>query len=314
MSALRQGYFLHLTFELDLDFSPGLDSHLVMLPTPSTSHVSFMRVYEPAEDSFLLLDTLSSTSEKEFLQNRFSSAGHVPDHDHVPAPCPLIVEIGTGSGVVLSFVHANAGGILGRNDILTLGVDVNVWACKATGETVRVIETESQSTSARDQESISSSSSSSKFEKAQGTRKYGFYLGNAVSDLSSNLRSGSVDILIFNPPYVPTPDLPSLPCYDPSAETDKTAFEQDSHLLELSYAGGADGMETTNRLLKALPDVLSARGVAYVLLCAQNRPDEVKEGIRDWGKGWEVETVGLSGKKAGWEKLQILRIWRVPRP
>lgn len=70
-------------------------------------------------------------------------------------------------------------------------------------------------------------------------------------------------------------------------------------------------METTNRLLAQVPDVLSAKGVAYVLLCAQNKPEEVKSAIRELPHGpWQVETVGRSGKKAGWEKLQIVRIWR----
>jgi release factor glutamine methyltransferase len=120
-----------------------------------------------------------------------------------------------------------------------------------------------------------------------------------------------VDVLIFNPPYVPTPELPTLPEGGESLERAETpSFEDDSKLLELSYAGGADGMETTNRLLDALPVVLSKEGCAYVLLCAQNRPDEVKERIRGWGGEWRAETVGSSGMKAGWEKLVVVRIWR----
>jgi release factor glutamine methyltransferase len=88
-------------------------------------------------------------------------------------------------------------------------------------------------------------------------------------------------------------------------------FERDSYYLSLTYAGGMDGMETTNRLLEAVPGVLHPeRGVAYVLLCAQNRPEEVKERIRGWGGGWKAESVGNSGTQAGWEKLVIVRIWR----
>ena len=118
-----------------------------------------------------------------------------------------------------------------------------------------------------------------------------------------------VDVLVFNPPYVPTPDLPALP----EGKGRLSSFEEDSHLLALSYAGGADGMETTDRLLDALPEILSPdRGCAYILLCAQNKPDKVKERISAWGAAWKVETVGRSGKKAGWEKLQIIRISCVP--
>jgi release factor glutamine methyltransferase len=80
-------------------------------------------------------------------------------------------------------------------------------------------------------------------------------------------------------------------------------------LISLSYAGGTDGMETTYRLFEMLPETLSQNGVAYILLSAQNKPDFVKEQIRGWGPDWLVETVGSSGKKAGWEKLQIIRIW-----
>jgi release factor glutamine methyltransferase len=257
-----------------------------MLPTPSTSHVSFDRIYEPAEDSYLLLDTLSSESEKSFLQNRFNNTSTLSGGRKIPPPSPLIVEIGTGSGVVLSFLHAHTETIFGRNDILTAGVDVNRFACKATQETIQVVQKE---------------------QSTQGM-SHGFYLGNILGDLTSPLRRAEVDVLVFNPPYVPTPALPSIPGEEIKGQT---SFEDDSKLLELSYAGGMDGMETTDRLLDMLPEVLDKeRGVAYVLLCAQNKPESVKERIRGWGVCWKAETVGTSGKKGGWEKLQIIRICR----
>jgi len=91
----------------------------------------------------------------------------------------------------------------------------------------------------------------------------------------------------------------------------KTTFEDDSKLLALSYAGGADGMETTDRLLESLPDILSqTTGCAYILLCAQNKPENVKATIKSWRGRWATETVGSSGNKGGWEKLQVIRVWR----
>ena len=142
------------------------------------------------------------------------------------------------------------------------------------------------------------------------------YIASLMTDLCTPLRSGSVDVLLFNPPYVPTDELPRLPTIteqeQEKAELSRSAkFEQDSYFLSLTYAGGLDGMETTERLLEAIPGILHpGRGVAYVLLCKQNRPEEVKERIRGWGGGWRAETVGNSGKQAGWEKLVIVRIWR----
>ncbi len=251
-----------------------------MLPTPSTSHVAYERIYEPAEDSYLLLDTLSSEPEKAFLKARFGQPA-----DGTSRPPPIVAETGTGSGVVLAFINAHASVIFNRRDILTIGTDVNEYACHATQETVGIAAAECNDT-------------------------HGCYIGNIVGDLSTPLRTGIVDVLIFNPPYVPTAELPSLINLTGRVKAQTPSFEDDSHLLSLSYAGGADGMETTNRLLDLLPETLSFRGVAYILLCAQNKPEEVKASIRKWGSCWKVHTVGSSGQKAGWEKLQVIRIWR----
>ncbi|KAM6531744.1 S-adenosylmethionine-dependent methyltransferase [Fusarium solani] len=247
-----------------------------MLPTPDTSHVPYERVYEPAEDSYLLLDTLSSATETAFLNQAF------------PDAAPLVVEVGTGSGVVLAFVNAHAQTLFGTRNILTAGVDMNAFACRATVGTVGKAESDNANT-------------------------HGLYLGSCMGDLVTPWREGSVDVLIFNPPYVPTPEMPARPesfAADDLAVSAKPSFDDDSYLLALSYAGGLDGMETTDRLIEGLPQVLSHRGCAYILLCAQNKPEEVKQRIQGFGPEWRTLTVGTSGKQAGWEKLQIVRIWR----
>ncbi|KAF9885460.1 S-adenosylmethionine-dependent methyltransferase [Aspergillus nanangensis] len=265
-----------------------------MLPTPCTSHVSFDTIYEPSEDSYLFLDTLSSASESLWLTTHFHPAANPSN-----STAPLIVEVGSGSGIVLSFVAANSLPILGRRDVLALATDVNRNACVATRETATKAITDRQGQDPTTPTTIKST-----------------YIASLMADLVSPLRPGSVDILLFNPPYVPTEELPRLPS---ATEQDEEAseglsrsarFERESYLLSLTYAGGRDGMETTDRLVAAIPDILAPRGVAYVLLCAQNRPVEVRERIRAWGGGWNAELVGSSGVQAGWEKLVIARIWR----
>ncbi|KAK2002829.1 hypothetical protein LX36DRAFT_651765 [Colletotrichum falcatum] len=251
-----------------------------MLPTPDTSHVPFERVYEPAEDSYLLLDTLSAPSETEFFASRFGAS--------TPA-APLVVEIGTGSGVVIAFIAAHARTLFGTAHVLTLGVDLNGHACKATNSTVGRARTENPTTSSQ------------------------AWLGAAMGNLTTPLREQSVDVLVFNPPYVPSSELPAQTSAALVADGEKTTFDEDSYLLSLSYAGGRDGMETTDRLIEALPGILSERGCAYILLCAQNRPEEVKARVEGFGAEWRAVTVGESGKKAGWEKLQIIRVWRDER-
>ncbi|KAK7908125.1 hypothetical protein PG985_015428 [Apiospora marii] len=271
-----------------------------MLPTPDTSHVAFERVYEPAEDSYLLLDTLSSESETAFLRSRFGGSSSANAGTPTPAgtiPAPFVVEIGPGSGVVIGFVNAHATHIFGTSAVLTAAIDVNRYACAATGETVRK--------AAADNATSSPSSSST-------SKQSGSFLGAMQGDLTAPLRDGSVDVLIFNPPYVPTEELPRQPTATDmvTSETAPT-FQDDSYLLSLSYAGGADGMEITDLLIGRLGEVLAPRrGCAYVLLCAQNKPEAVKARVRGFGSEWRAETVGSSGKQAGWEKLQIVRIWR----
>ncbi|KIV91735.1 hypothetical protein PV10_06244 [Exophiala mesophila] len=267
-----------------------------MLPTPSTSHVNYDHVYEPAEDSYLFLDTLSSTSEIKWLQSRFEttlqSSTSKPSR---PTPAPLVVEIGPGSGVIIAFLTSNAKTIIGTH-VLSMAIDVNIHACHATTTTVEkaLVETNSHSNS-----------------------NHSLYLSSVRCDLTSALTPNSVDILIFNPPYVPSDSVPAI-IFPSSSST--PSFEESSHLLAQSYAGGHDGMQVTNRLLDQIPSVLSRRGVAYVLFCRGNHPDQVKESILKWpstGENdsvnpwhWCAETVGSSGKKAGWEKLEIVRIWR----
>lgn len=242
-----------------------------MLPTPLTSHLDFSAIYEPSEDSFLLLDSLSAPDEIRYLSRRFDS----------DIPSPLVLEVGTGSGVVLAFVAANAKTTFGREDVLTLGVDISERACKGTSLTVQ--------------------------KHASITA----FLGTLQADLLSSIRPGSVDVLIFNPPYVPSESVPQV--LAPSGNGSASSYEKfqlNSNLLALATDGGEDGMEVTNRLLQQIPSMLRVRGVAYVLLCAQNRPELVKQRIRDWGDGWGVETVRTSGMQGGWEKLQIIRIAR----
>lgn len=258
-----------------------------MLSTPSTSHIDTNCIYDPAEDSYLLLDTISAPTEIEFLSRRFS-----PDHAS-NSTTPLVLEVGPGSGVIIAFVSANAKTLFGRTDVITSGVDINEYACQATTETVK--------------RACNSS-----------TEPSGTFIGATRGDLTTSIRLGVVDLLVFNPPYVPTSEIPAAEFLN-SKDSFTTAgkhgrFEEDSHLISLSYAGGKDGMEVTNRLLDQLPYVLSTRGIAYILLCQQNKPEEVISRIRSWSAHWAVETVRRSGRAAGWEKLQVIRIWRVVHP
>ena len=242
-----------------------------MLPTPETPHVDSLPVYPPSEDSFLLLDTLEA--QREYLTSRFPSGSG-----------PVVLEAGTGSGVVVAFLAAHSSKIFGHRNVTLLAVDMNPFACRAARTTVDLAVTVSKGSSGR-------------------------YLGAFVGDLTDAVRPGSIDVLVFNPPYVPSEGLPepvlfqSLP-----GVNDKADFETESRFLDLAVSGGLDGMISTWKLLNQLKHVLSDSGTAYVLLCARNKPDKVLGQLRS--QGWVVDKVGSSGKKGGIEKLCIIRISR----
>ncbi|KAI5801516.1 hypothetical protein DFH27DRAFT_557034 [Peziza echinospora] len=257
-----------------------------MLPTPSTAHVSFAHVYEPAEDSFLLLDTLSSPSESRFLSSHFPRA----------TPTPAVLEVGSGSGIVLTFIAQHAQAIFSRPDVLALSTDASKHACRATAQTI----------------ALNPPPPSSDNDGTTKRNGGGIFLGALTTDLTSGLRPGSIDVLLFNPPYVPTDEAPVIP-EAMGTSPPLSSFEDESRYLALTYAGGKTGMVTTERLLERLHEVMSPRGVVYLLLCAQNRPEEVAERMRGGhygGTEWNMEKVGGSGRQGGWEVLSIWRIWR----
>ncbi|KFY31574.1 hypothetical protein V494_07941, partial [Pseudogymnoascus sp. VKM F-4513 (FW-928)] len=175
-----------------------------MLPTPTTTHVPFTHIYEPAEDSYLLLDTFSSSRVTTLFRSLFPLSSS-PTSTTPSSPSPLILEIGTGSGVVLAFLTAHAEFIFGRSDILAWGVDINEHACRATRETVGVALREAGEAAAA--AAAGGEGAEGKKEKWAGG---GTYIGNSLGDLTSAVKTGSIDVLVFNPPYVPTPDVPHL--------------------------------------------------------------------------------------------------------
>ena len=246
-----------------------------MLPTPSTRHVP-LNVYPAAEDSHILLDLFSSRSEQKFLHARFQD-------QLVP---PLLVEVGIGSGVVLAFLMVNSECVFNRDDIFALGTDVNFTACKASKETMRLHFLERR-------QSIGS--------------KNAELLDCTCTDLSGAIRDNEIDVLVFNPPYVPSDSVPS----DWASQNESQGVDE-SLGLALAIDGGVQGMQVTQRFLNGLPRALNRRGVAYVLLCRRNKPEQVAQSVRGWDGGgvWTAEIVRNSGRTGGLENLSVLRIAR----
>ena len=92
------------------------------IKTPITDHVDFDQVYEPAEDSFLLLDALEKDLEIVLNQEQKNS----------PVFC---LEIGSGSGIIstgLASVLPNS---------MIFACDINPHACLASQKTSEINQT-----------------------------------------------------------------------------------------------------------------------------------------------------------------------------
>ncbi|KAM3341848.1 hypothetical protein P3S68_026814 [Capsicum galapagoense] len=127
---------------------------------------------------------------------------------HQPSIC---MEIGCGSGYVITSLAVT----LGHEGVFPyyIATDINPHALRVTSETVDA---------------------------------HGVYAELVNTDISSGLEkrlTGLVDVMVVNPPYVPTPE-------------DEVGCEG----ITSAWAGGEDGRSVIDKILPAADNLLSARG------------------------------------------------------
>ncbi|XP_029303887.1 methyltransferase N6AMT1 isoform X1 [Cottoperca gobio] len=219
-------------------------------PTPVYCHAGrghFRDVYEPAEDSFLLIDALEKDAER--LQLMRSDTAHL-NASHVQRPC-VCLEVGSGSGVASAFLASVVG-----PSALYLCTDVNPAAAQCTAKTASCNNVSLQPVNT-----------------------------SLVDSLLPRL-SGNVDVLLFNPPYVVTP----------SEEVGSTG-------IEAAWAGGKRGREVTDRFLPLVAQLLSSKGLFYLITIAENDPEEILRLLDKRGLRGE----SCLSTRAGNERLSVLR-------
>lgn len=157
------------------------------------------------------------------------------------------LDIGTGSGIQsAALFRAGAGEVV--------AVDINPAALVAAKNCVE------------------------KYQSVSGAGKSKF---SAVeSDLFEKI-SGLFDLIIFNPPYVPS-----------------------DGIKWKDLDGGEKGRAVIDRFLKDFPKHLSNNGAVLLLLSSLNLPDEIISGLKR--KGFKAEIAGR--KKLFFEELLVLRI------
>ena len=102
---------------------------------------------------------------------------------------------------------------------------------------------------------------------------------------------GKVDVLIFNPPYVPTPN-----------------DEVGSDDIAASWAGGDDGRVVIDRFLPYISTLLSKSGVFYMVLVQENKPQNICRILKD---SHRLSMSIVKRYKARNEHLMIVKIVRM---
>ena len=164
-----------------------------------------------------------------------------------PAP-GLVVEVGPGSGCVLTAAASKRG--------FGIGVDRNPAAAWLTTRTART---------------------------------NGVLADAVVGDFCSCLRPSVADMMIFNPPYVPTED------------------DEVQDVTAAAYAGGDRGRRVIDRFINdPSVRVLADKGAFFFLLEERNCPEEVVAALAAVGLRGEL----VSSRKVPGERLTIWRfVW-----
>lgn len=217
------------------------------METPYLTHITsedYKYVYEPAEDSFLLLDALEA------------------DLPELQINKPLIcTEIGCGSGVIITAV-AKA-----LPQTYCFAIDINPHACDVTRRTAH---------------------------------KNGTTLNIINMNLLNGFRPNVIDVLIFNPPYVVTPD----------EEIDSNESPHDNHFNDKiiqSWAGGTDGRLIMDRVFATMNSILSPMGKAYILVIEENKPKEIINNMRMNGFDGSI----VAERRIRGEHLYVIKFHRI---
>lgn len=180
------------------------------------------------------------------------------DRTNMLKHCPsLCMEIGCGSGYVITSLAL----MLGQEDLAVnyIATDINPHAVRVTRETLDA---------------------------------HGVDAELIITDIASGLEkrlAGLVDILVVNPPYVPTPE-----------------EEVGADGITASWAGGENGRKVIDRILPVADHLLSEKGWLYLVTLTANIPSEICLQMRKKGYASRIVIQRTTEE----ESLHIIKFWR----
>jgi release factor glutamine methyltransferase len=238
---------------------------------PTLNHASmkdYAHVYEPSDDTYLLLDAILLD-----IQNVGGGEGDREEHISATQPHPPLLnllEIGTGSGVPITYLAQQ---LQQRNQysVHALATDINPQALQFAQKTATENGVTLHTTHCCD-------------------------LATALLDDYSH----KIHVLLFNPPYVPTPD-----------------DEVTGNGIEASWAGGVRGRRVIDRALPQIAQLLltgsddgckggtKAASACYMITVDDNEPEEIANIL---SKNYHRTMTPLLRRRAHNEYLTVQKI------
>ncbi|MCU0637322.1 MAG: class I SAM-dependent methyltransferase [Methanothrix sp.] len=120
----------------------------------------------------------------------------------------------------------------------------------------------------------------------RATRRRAGFIDLVASDLFRGIK-GRFDLILFNPPYLPT---------EPE--------EREGGWIDRALDGGESGRDTIDRFLRELKEHFQPGGRALLLISSLTGPDEVKETASSLGLAAEA----VASERCFFEQLHVLRI------
>jgi release factor glutamine methyltransferase len=237
---------------------------------PSLQHLKmadYAAVYEPAEDTYLLVDAMQHALD----QGTF-------DADLDDKACTLL-EIGCGTGVPSVWFRQAWQRRYPNRPLHTYVTDINPKAIEVALATDKI--------------------NNPNLPPMHAVRC------DLATGLLDNL-AGTVDVLIFNPPYVPTPDEEVV-----DFQADRTLIDTitGDEIIAASWAGGANGRRVVDRALAQVQSLLC--GTAFLVTVDDNQPASLS---RLCEKEYQLSMTPLLRRRTRNEYLTIQRLQPLQQP
>ncbi|KAK6921580.1 Methyltransferase domain [Dillenia turbinata] len=180
------------------------------------------------------------------------------DRTNLLEHCPRIcMEVGCGSGYIITSLAL----ILGQeaSGVHYIATDINPDAVRVTRETLEA---------------------------------HGIHAEVVNTDIASGLEmrlAGSVDVIVVNPPYVPTPE-------------DEVGCDG----ITCAWAGGENGVSIINKILPVADNLLSERGWLYMVTLTANNPSQICLQMKERGFASRI----VLQRSTEEENIHIIKFWR----